>query len=202
MRLHLPTRLCLGAGLAVLMTAAPAEARWGGGGRGGAPQARMGGRPPATRQQTPRQQQARPSEPNLQRWMDQHKGLAPAEQQRELEKELGFRDQSPQMQQRMRDQLGRLNTMNPNERQRMLNRNEIMERLPAQQRSQYLVAARSFAGMAPERQRLITRSIIDLRGMSPEERQTTMESARFRGQFSEGEFMTLNNLMVVEAYAP
>src|SRR5271154_5202863 len=78
----------------------------------------------------------KPNQEHLAQWMDRHSNLPLAEQQKELEKEPGFRDLPPQTQQRMRDRLTQLNNMPPEQRRRILERTEVMEHLTPPQRQQ------------------------------------------------------------------
>ena len=60
--------------------------------------------------------------------------------QKALQNEPGFHELPPQTQQRYRDLLGRLYNMDPQQRSRMLDRNEAFERLTPPQRQLYLDA--------------------------------------------------------------
>src|SRR5271156_6889289 len=72
---------------------------------------------------------AKANQEHLPQWMARHSNLSPAEQQRALENEPGFRDLPPQTQQRIRDRLTQLNSMTPEQRRRILERSEQMEHL-------------------------------------------------------------------------
>src|SRR5580765_4220652 len=69
-------------------------------------------------------------------WMDRHRELPLAQQQKALESEPGFRDLPAETQQRMRDRLTQLNNMQPEQRRRLLERNEAMANLTVPQRQQ------------------------------------------------------------------
>jgi len=207
MRPHRPSRLFLGAALCLLLST-PAFA-----GRG------QKTRPPAIRQQEraphanqplePRpeiaapRQNAAPVQPDghLPRWIEDHKNLSLPEQQKALENEPGFRELPPETQQRMRDRLVQLNNMNPQQRERILDRNEALERLSPPQRQQYRSAVQTFAAMPTERRRPMARAILDLREMSPEQRDQVIDSAQFRAQFSDSERTTIRTLLTAEPYA-
>lgn len=155
--------------------------------------------PPALRPNRPLQQRA--AGPHLQQWMENHRNLSPAEQQRELEKEPGFRDLPPETQQLIRDRLTQLNNMNPQQRARILDRNEAVERLSPPQRQQYRSAVQSFATMPPERRRLAARAVLDLRVMPPEQREQVINSPAFGAQFSPDERSMIRTLLTAEPYA-
>lgn len=134
--------------------------------------------------------------------MDNHKALSLPDQQRALQNEPGFRELPPQVQQREINQLARLYNMNPQQRDRTLQRNEILEHMSAPQVQQYRGAVQSFATMPPDRRRLMARAILDLREMPPEERDQVINSPRFGSQFSDGERSTIRTLLTVEPYPP
>lgn len=186
------SRLTLGAAL-VLLLAGPAFAR-------------QPNHPPALKQNRMEQRAAVRAEqnqnPHLKQWMENHRNLSPAEQQRQLQNEPGFRELPRETQQNELNDLQRLNTMPPEQRDRMLERNEMLERLAPAQRQQYNVAVRSFASMAPDRRRLMSRAVLDLRMMPPEQRQQVIDSPAFAGQFSDGERGTLRTLLSAEPYHP
>jgi Protein of unknown function (DUF3106) len=139
---------------------------------------------------------------HLAQWMDRHSNLPPAEQQRALENEPGFRDLPPTTQQRMRDRLTQLNNMSPEQRRRILDRTEAMERLTPPQRQQVRGAMQQLGGLPEDRRRLVARAFRDLREMPQPQRQAIINSDRFRGQFSDQERNTLSSLLAVEPYLP
>jgi len=145
---------------------------------------------------------AKPKQEHLAQWMERHSNLPPAEQQRALESEPGFRDLPPQTQQAMRNRLTQLNNMSPQQRQRILEHTEDMERLSPPQRQQVRGALEQYRGLPEDRRRLVARAFRDLREMPQPQRQALMNSDRFRGQFSDQERNTLSNLLAVEPYLP
>jgi hypothetical protein len=196
MKWHLSSRVCVPLSLALLLSAAPALARFR------APQPNPALKP----NRPPVRPAARPAlknpqrEEHLQQWMENHKSLPLHEQIHALENEPGFKLYPPQTQQRFRDELVRLNSMPPQQRDRTIARTEILEKMSPPQRQQYRNAVQSFATMPPDRRRLMARAVIDLREMPPPQRDSVIESDRFRGQFSDGERSTLKDLLSVEPY--
>lgn len=191
-------RLQLIAALAVGLCASPALSlnRWHGGpqpsaGRGNHPQSRPGARPPT---------RPNANQEHLQQWLDRHQGLSLQEQLRQLQNEPGFSELPPQTQQRYRDRLMQLNNMTPQQRDRLLARNEALERLSIPERQQYRAAVQRFASAPPDRRRLMARAVLDLRSMPPEQRQSVINSDQFRAEFSDGERSTLTSLLSVEPY--
>src|SRR5271154_5572584 len=149
----------------------------------------------------PRQGQGqKQKQEHLGQWMERHSNLPPAEQQRALENEPGFRDLPPQTQQAMRDRLTQLNNMSPEQRRRVLERTEEMEHLTPPQRQQVRGALEQFRGLPPDRQRLVGRAFRDLREMPQPQRDALLNSDRFRGQFSDQERNTLSSLLAVDPY--
>jgi hypothetical protein len=144
----------------------------------------------------------RRNQEHLAQWMQQHSNLSPADQQRALTAEPGFRELPPDTQQRMRDRLTQLNNMSPERRRRLLERTEAMERLTLPERQQVRSAMQGLGELPQDRRRLVARAFRDLREMPPPQREAVLNSERFRGQFSPQEQSTLFNLLAVEPYLP
>ncbi len=165
----------------------------------------------AAREQTPRGVRPVPQAPrvgpkgnqeHLPQWMERHQNLSPAEQQRALENEPGFRQLPPQTQQRMRERLSQLNGMNPQQRTHVLERAEQMENLSPQQRQQVRGAMAQLGSLPMDRRKAVARAFRDLRDMPPQQRQAYLSSEYLQRQFSPEERATLTNLMAVETLLP
>jgi hypothetical protein len=213
MRAYLPSRLSLGAALCLLLAGGPAFARG----------LLQGPRAQAIRQQRAAQRSetraqnnaARPSAKtapnsairpaahagNLAQWMDSHKKLSLADQQRALENEPGFRELPAETQQRYRDRLVQLSNMNPQQRARILDRNEALERLTPVQRQQWDGAVQQLHSLPQPRKALIARSILDLREMPPDQRDRVIDAPAFGAQFSPDERGLIRTLLTAEPYA-
>ena len=204
MKWHRPSRLCVGAALLVLSAITPAFAR-GRVQKSATPLAVRQNRPvPPRAENRPAQKgvRAAQNQEHLQQWMENHKDLSLPDQQRALQNEPGFRELPPQTQQRYLNELGRLYSMNPQQRDRTLQRNEILEHMTAPQVQQYRGAVQTFAAMPPDRRRVMARAILDLREMPPDQREQVISSPRFGAQFSDGERSTIRTLLSVEPYPP
>jgi hypothetical protein len=211
MKSLLPSRFCLGAAFILLFAAAPALAR---GPRPAPPppapkvqrsapsRAAAGPETPAARPE-PRII-ARPAEnqEHMQQWMDRHSNLSLPEQQRALQNNPGFRELPRQLQQYELNELARLYNMDPQQRARMLDRNEVLERLSPPQRQQYRDAVEQLNTLPTPRRRVMVRAILDLREMPQEQRQLTINSPAFRSQFSDPERTMLSTILTVEPYTP
>jgi hypothetical protein len=211
MKSHLPSRLFLGAAFILLFAAGPAFAR---GPRSApplpAPKASRS-EPPraAARPETPAARPepniiARPAEnqEHMQQWMDRHSNLSLPEQQRALQNNPGFRELPRQLQQYELNELARLYNMDPQQRARMLDRNETLERLTPPQRQQYRDSVEQLNTLPMPRRRVIVRAILDLREMPQDQRQLTINSPAFRSQFSDSERTMLSTILAVEPYTP
>jgi len=137
---------------------------------------------------------------HLAQWMNRHSNLPVPDQQRALEREPGFHDLSPQVQQRMRDRLTQLNNMPPEQRERVMAHTEAMERLDPQQRQQVRGAMTQLSSLPPERRRAVAHAFRDLR--PPDQRQSVLNSDRIRSSFTDQERSTLSNLVAIEPYLP
>lgn len=156
-------------------------------------------RPPAARQ-TPRP--GANNQGHLAQWMERHSNLSVAEQQRALENEPGFHDLPAQNQQQLRDRLAQLNNMTPQQRSQMLERNELLESRTPQQRAQFRSGMEQFNALPQSRKLLFKKAFRDLREMPPAQRDTVIDSAPFRSQFSDPERSALKNVLAVEPYPP
>lgn len=139
---------------------------------------------------------------HLEQWMNRHSNMPLAQQQRALENEPGFRQLPPQTQQHLRNRLTQLNDMPPEQRRRLIERNEDIERLSPPQRQQVRGAMQQLGALPMDRRRTVARAFRDLREMPPAQRQATLNSDRFRGQFSDQERGTLQQLLDVEPLLP
>ncbi len=139
---------------------------------------------------------------HLPAWMNRHGTLSPADQQRALEREPGFRDLAPPVQQRMRDRLTQLNGMPPQQRQRVLDRTEAMERLAPEQRQQIRGSMQQLSSLAPEQRHAVSQAFRAYRGLPPEQRQAALASGRLAAPLSPEARSTFNNLISVEPYLP
>jgi hypothetical protein len=122
--------------------------------------------------------------------------------QKALQNESGFRELPRQVQQYELNQMARLYNMDPQQRSRILDRNEAFERLTPPQRQQFLDAEHQWSVLPPARRRVLSRVILDLREMPPDQRQLTLNSPAFRAQFSDDERSMLSTLLTVEPYTP
>jgi hypothetical protein len=119
-----------------------------------------------------------------------------------MQAEPGFRELSAQLQQRYLDRLTQLNNMKPDERARMLERNEAMEHMTAQQRQQVRGALLQLETLPEDRRRVVARTFRDVRAMPESQRQQYLSSPAYRSQFSDQERNTMAGLMAVEPYIP
>jgi hypothetical protein len=148
------------------------------------------------------QQRRIPDNGHLGQWMNQHKGMTPAQQQQALQREPGFRELPPQTQQRYIERLAQLNAMPAGERQKMLVRNEWMEHLNPDQRAQVRGATEELGSLPPEQRKAVARSFRQLRELPPGERNAAMNSQRFGGSMNPAQMDALRNLMRVEPMMP
>jgi hypothetical protein len=204
MKAHLPIRFLFGSAILGLVVVGPAYARGPGQKANGAAFHSNANRAEQRQEQNPRAASPRimQAQPHLEQWMENHRDMTLPDQQRALENEPGFHDLPPQVQQRTRNELIRLYNMNPQQRTRVLDRNEALERLSPAQRQMWRGAVEQLNGYPIPRRRLIARAILDLRVMPPEQRQQVIDSPNFATQFSDGERATIRTLLTAEPYPP
>jgi hypothetical protein len=134
--------------------------------------------------------------PGLPQWMEQHRNLPPADQERALENDPGFRALNPQQQQRALNQLRRLQAMTPEQR----NRSWALLRMTPQQREQFDGVLSQYSALPPGRQLLVHRAFAALRRVPPPQRQAAMATYPPMRQFSPYERQILANLLFWEPY--
>jgi hypothetical protein len=120
-------------------------------------------------------------------WLRSHQNLPLADQEKALQNDPQFRKLAPQQQERLVNRLQKFNSLPPQEQQRRLNRIETWEHLTPQQKTQARQLAQQWKQLPPERQRMMKTAIGDLRAMPPEQRESVLESDRFKGMFSDQE---------------
>ena len=120
-------------------------------------------------------------------WLKSHQSLPLADQEKALQSDPQFRKLPSQQQQRLVNRLQKFNSLPPQEQQRRLNRIETWEHLTPPQKQQARQLAQQWKQLPPDRQRMMKTAIGDLRAMPPEQRDSVLESDRFKGMFSEQE---------------
>lgn len=141
---------------------------------------------------------------HLGEWLDRHRNMPIDQQLKALDNEPGFRELPAQTQQRMRDQLVKLNNMPAAARNQRIAENEALERLSEPQRQQAMNTigqlTQQVGSLPQDRQRAVKRAFRDLRTLPPNQRQQYMNSPTYRAQFSDQERNLLGRLMTVEPY--
>jgi hypothetical protein len=117
-------------------------------------------------------------------WLRQHKDLSPAEQERALQNEPGFRKLTPERQQQLRERLRHFSSLPPAQQQRILNNMDRWAHLTPQQKQQARQVFGQMQQLSPDRRRMVNTAIGDLRGMPAVEREQIIDSPRFKGMFS------------------
>jgi Protein of unknown function (DUF3106) len=120
-------------------------------------------------------------------WLRRYKDLPPAEQERELQKDPGFRHLPPAQQQLLRQRLQHFSNLPPQQQLRVLNRMETWEHLTPAQKDQARQVFGQMRQLPPARQRMVGTAVHDLRAMPPDQREQVIDSPRFRSMFSDQE---------------
>jgi hypothetical protein len=139
---------------------------------------------------------------HLSEWMNQHSNLTPAQQQQALENEPGFRELPSVTQERLRDQLAKLNAMPPQQRARWTANTEAMERLTPDQRAQVRGALQQAAALPPPQRGVVERNFRQLRELPADQREEVMNSERYRAQMNDAQRAALSNLLHIEPMLP
>ena len=117
-------------------------------------------------------------------WLRRHKDLSPAERQRALENDPGFRRLPPAQQQVLRQRLQHFSSLPPEQQERMLDRMDRWAHLTPEQKEQVRQIHGRIQQLPPDRQRMVRTAIGDLRAMPPGQREQIIDSNRFRSMFS------------------
>ena len=135
-------------------------------------------------------------------WLNRHRNMPVQDQDRMLRADPSFRRLNPADQQRLIQQLYRVDQMPEQVRQRRLARAEMIERLSPQERMQINLSNRRWASLPPDRQALMKSAFRDLREVPLDQRQTVLNSARYQGVFTPEERGILSDFLRVEPYQP
>ncbi len=120
-------------------------------------------------------------------WLRRYKDLPPAEQERELQKDPGFRALPPARQQELRQRLQHFSSLSPQEQLRILNNMERWEHLTPGQKQQARQVFNQFRRLPPARKQMVATAVNELRNIPPDQRDRVIDSPRFRGMFSDQE---------------
>jgi hypothetical protein len=139
---------------------------------------------------------------HLEDWVNRHHNLPFREQEQLLRGDPSFKHLPPANQQRLLRQLQNVDQMSPQMREWRLARVEAIEHLSPQARQRLAMSSRNFAHLPPARRALVKRAFQQLRLVPVGERQTELNSARYRGLFTPEERQILSNFLSVEPYMP
>ena len=144
-----------------------------------AQQKRESQQPARPEQAGPRQQQGHVGD-----WLRRHKDLPPAEQERALQNDPGFRRLPPERQQQLRERLHHFSSLPPQQQQHILDNMDRWAHLTPGQKQQARQVYGQMQQLSPDRRRMVTTAVRDLRAMPPYQREQVIDSNRFRGVFS------------------
>ena len=117
-------------------------------------------------------------------WLRQHQNMSPAERERALENDPGFRRLPPERQQQLRQRLQRFSSLPPQQQQRMVDNMDRWAHLTPEQKEQARQVHSQMQQLPPDRRRMVVTAVRDLSAMPPAEREQIINSPRFRSMFS------------------
>ena len=142
-------------------------------------------RPVQGRQAAPNKKAQQPQHPgHAGDWLRKHKDMTPAERERALENDPGFRRLPPERQQQLRQRLEHFSNLPPQQQQRMLDNMDRWAHLTPEQKQQAREVHSRLQALPPERQNMVKTAVRHLSAMSPDERERIINSDRFKGMFS------------------
>jgi len=136
--------------------------------------------------------------PHRGEWLRKNQNLPPAEQERVLRNDPGFRQLSPERQQQLVDRLRSFNNRPPEERQRILNRMETFEHLPQPERQRVRDLYGQMRYLPEDRRIAVREAARQLSGMDPAQRERMLNSPQFRRRFSPQEQDLVRGLSQLE----
>ncbi len=135
-------------------------------------------------------------------WLNKHRGLPFRDQEQLLRSDPSFSRLPAANQQRLIQQLREVDKMPAQEREWRLARAEAIEHLSPLARQRLELSSRNFAMLPPQRRALVKRAFQELRSVPLDERQTVLNSARYRGVFTPEERRILSDFLSIEPYMP
>ena len=136
--------------------------------------------------------------PHRGEWLRNHQNLPPAEQERALRNDPGFRQLPPEKQEQLVNGLRNFNSRPPEQRQRILERMETFEHLPQPERQQVRNLYGQMRDLPDDRRMAVRQAARQLGGMNPAERERMLNSPQFRRRFSPQEQDLVRGLAQLE----
>ncbi len=134
------------------------------------------GRPPA--------QMQRPHQGHAGDWLRRYQSLSPADRERMLQNDPGFRRLPPERQQMLRQRLEHFSSLPPDQQQRVINRMETWEHLTPGQKAEARDVFGRMRQLPADRQRMVRSAVRDLSAMPYDQRMRVIDSPRFKSMFS------------------
>jgi uncharacterized protein DUF3106 len=127
-------------------------------------------------------------------WLESHKNLPLAQQEKALENDPNFRKLPPDRQAALRERLRKFNSLPPDQRDLALKRMNFWASLTREQRQQLRDANQKLQALPEDRRVAVHKALRHLRQMDPQHRQQALESDRFKTTFSDQEQGILKQL--------
>lgn len=129
-------------------------------------------------------QMQRPHQGHAGDWLRRYQGLPPAERERMLQNDPGFRRLSPERQQMLRERLQHFSSLPPEQQQRVINRMETWEHLTPGQKAEARDLFGRMRQLPADRQRMVRAAVRDLSAMPYDQRLRVIDSPRFKSMFT------------------
>ena len=100
------------------------------------------------------------------------------------------------------DRLAQINSMSPQQRQRVLAYIEAWGQLSPQRQQRVRTSLEAIGSLTLDRQRMVKKAIRDLRKHTPGEREAIMASSQFRTRFTFDEQNIISDVVAVEPHVP
>ncbi|HUR37649.1 MAG TPA: DUF3106 domain-containing protein [Terriglobales bacterium] len=131
-------------------------------------------------------------------WLRQYKDVPVDQQERALTSDPSFQRLPADQQEKLRQRLRRFNNLAPEKQDQLLDRMEKFETLPPEQRQRLQGLQERMRLLPEDRQQKVKRAFHQLKGMSPDQRQSYFGSDRFQTVFTAEEREILKGLNDIE----
>ncbi len=150
----------------------------------------------------PNNQRRNQNHPHIGQWLQKNQNLPQDQQEQKLRDDPEFQKLPPQQQQHLLERLKQFNALPPNQRQRMLTRMDAFEHLTPEQQQQARQIFGQVRQMPDDRRQLFRKATRQLADAPADQRQAILDSAEFRGTYSDSERDLMRQIVKLDILPP
>jgi hypothetical protein len=132
--------------------------------------------------------------PRAGEWLNRHKNLSPADQQKALNSDPQFQKLTPEQKQQLQNRLTEFNKLPPEQKERLLQRMVEFDKLTPQQQEQARNLQGRLRDIPENRRKMMQLALRNLRQMDPQQREEVLNSERFKSMFNDNERSIMGGL--------